>query len=558
MKGKESRQRIVLLCVASTLVGALLSLASEYVERANSRRPQPVESTRLVRADSGTGAVRAPTGTPDDGSAHVSRPTGLQVVDARTGVGIAQANVVVAAAPLPGRAVVRDSQVSLSVTTDTDGRCRLAVPSRPDLRVFAYRRGFLPAQAAYDAATMTIELKRAAAISGVVIDRAGSRVPGATVVARSVAAPDDVANRGERPAPDAHWERTRTDAGGAFVLDAGSSLYVLEASGDGWMPARGQRGDEIVTARSGAVGVRLVVDRVAIVRLRFTDESTGAAIRSIATTLDVSRGPGVVPSSLLRPCRAVVNGAWRSSSATREVAAGVVEGVVRLKPEASPPSAVVRAAIPGYETVAAEIRLGAGDGIANEVRLRSTVGARAALVVRAAYASARTYHRKHEPVLYAISDRETTTHRGEALGHDTWRFEGLPARRLRVRLDDGRDLSGERETVVRVGADNRVDVAFASPTGFTLEATTLSGMVLGDVDAFVKFGGPFDTIVCAPETGRTIYDSAGKRVHAFQPVAPGSYRLIVTRPGFQSAALPLRVEAGAVTRIEAVLEPVGD
>jgi hypothetical protein len=337
-------------------------------------------------------------------------------------------------------------------------------------------------------AGVEVALLRGSTIEGVVTDRLGDPLMGVTVRARLLSAPSIPSElRNLDTADDLFATETAEDGSFRFSSLSDGSLYQLEAGGRGWVLLPRRRGDagSASLVQAPAAEVKLEVDAVRCIRLRFVDETTEQAVPIAPSELElIAYGPEYLIQGVLATDPRVLTGEyldvlpnWRLTLPAGDPT--VIQAMVAVRPTVPVDGyAQIGFSLSEYGTGRCKCRL-LVDGdpettkYVDEVRVRPQPGRalRGTGVLLVTERSDGT-HLWRQPwrVLRVWSPGKIAplSRRGMPQTDGTWIFSSLPIGAVTVALTDGAWTSDRTEVVIQPDDPVSVEVQY-TPTGIVLD-----------------------------------------------------------------------------------------
>ncbi len=513
--------------------------------------------------------------TPSSNALPASRPTAalrVEVTAHDSGLPVAGAVCALTVASESGSSsgLVLATPSIARAETGADGSASLALPNSNAGNRWVHVRapGFQPASVAAgtDETRLLVSLARGQSIAGDVRGPAGHPIAGSWVEARPIDGPVDEGRRLLDLTPRAPLKAVVL-ADGRFALDGLRTVrYALTAFADGWMaPPAGGRGQVVAEPGSAEVHLRLVPVR--ILRVRFMDATTGAAVR--APPLALRLRPGREEDAE----RFGFDAKERLSVAGRESVLGdipcedgAVLGVVRFRGE--PPSD--ERMVIGYEPAgfargrsSVRVRLpteamsDTSVDIVDLTPLHPSPGGRGVVTLEED-TLAEDLFRDGRRFLWPEAPGKWIPILGVRTGPTAWTFPDVPEGSWTLRVTDGLGaVTTPSETVVvRRAEPASLRFSHSAVPGLALDLRDPSGAPLYDADDVLiqQVGGRSLPAPADSELTRLYVDENGRARRPFRALDPGVYKVSAFKSGFGWKTADATVGVGEIVTLRLVLD----
>ncbi len=515
-----------------------------------------------------------PPAPPGSSAAPSASSVALKIAD-ESGLGIAGATVrlVVEEDWARSMSAILARDVIAEFVTAENGRVVAVLP--PDTtaartRILAssegYRGSIVPWPDPHPDADLLMVLTRGKVLGGVVIGRDGKPVPSLRLVARSLALPlglEQVAV----PGSEHDCRPATTDASGRFLFSglAGGS-YEIQIGSDGWCVHAGEfRDHQRLQAKSGTTDLRIVVDQVRWTRVRFVNAQTmgfvaqsqvGDTVLRLAPTSDVAgleleplnplfdpgdRLPG--PRERTDPTSLFLRWLW-GSTAPMPSRVKLLFRIEAYEPGNVDLPLMTRGELGRSRTVT-EVRL---EPLEEMGRVRVTESLPPALLSSVWIPEERTLK------VRASGGRERWI-RGQREGPSAWLFAEVPSGDCETQVDLGWWGGARREVYVPAGGTADVREDFSDMPGVVLiDLRDERGAPLFDADGvYVRSRESPSSSWSFPPSLTAFRETSGVPMRQGLALEDGPYRLVVTKPGYETAVQEFDVRASEVRRVGVTL-----
>jgi hypothetical protein len=383
-----------------------------------------------------------------------------------------------------------------SGTTDSAGRIAFAlagdVQAAGHLAATASYQGLVSVTQIVDGhPELMLELEEGLPLEGRLVTSGSDRgVSGVPVSLLSADLPLDGAGRLLDTREGGLVQGTVSDEEGGFRFTVPPGRFALRAGNDEWTMKRPRRGPLASTcpgsviARAGETDLRIELDAFRFVRFELIDARSGKRTSSLPSDIvpvDLTLAvPSSGPGRLVGPASLWTQGGWRPV-ADDYGADGVYAGIAPVPATGARTHMHVMLRVPRFEAVQARLRLlsrSAFDaGAIDAIRLQpADDGATASLRVHKTAPYAGRYLERKALYVHTWDGEGDgySSHQAER-DADGWLVLGLPARVLRVVVDDGVQLSEEMRVDLSSGGIQDVHIEMPPATGFVLDLRSPRG-----------------------------------------------------------------------------------